>query len=306
MAYESKTTVSTAEEGYAVLETFLKDRLGYNYAFLTREDDGSFLVTEKRNMPCYGEMRPYKKLVNPLQASTRGTDKKPGDLPYNFPKGEVLGFSVAKYHSETPDIVEIFTTDPLSPWRAFTQHPDLSVQRDGSGNIAGYVFKSGDIPPSVVVNYLMSMRNLHTPNKHGLPRLQAMGLSDIDAAVVSLFFSTHWQDPTKATFQTPVSNYELRVPKFNIPRFVNGMPYDLDGGLTFKDRAAYNRPNIDMLFGHRVDDYPELFKVGAPMQDTDVEKLAQTILSFRGVMDERPWDAEGKDPLVSLPDNNYN
>lgn len=251
MGQEVIRKVDSLDEGYAVLSEFVSANSGHSYGLLSLNND-ELLVTTKTDKPCYGELRPYKKFVNPLQKDTRGMDTKPSDLPHGFPDGEILALAVAKYDNwfTYPDAnykkIDAFLRSSESPYRKVWALPGFEyVTQDDV--MKGYIWKETDFHPTPVIQALMALRhiqnsaNVFSKLPDSIPEQSRIWLSLVGMVM-------EWGPHTNKYQFMNIDPYTFNWQASNLSRFFSGQPYDLDG-LTFRHRAAYNRPNIHFTFG---------------------------------------------------------
>lgn len=247
---ETKHDVSSFDEGINRLIKFAATRTGHSYALLSKTDEGKLKVTEKSSKPCYGELRPYGKYVNPKQKNTRGKDVKPNDLPHGFPEGEILALSVAMHQPVAKKTLEselwdVFWSKELSPWREALGSHQIVLSDDADKNPA-HLWTDANFAPTTAISSLMVARNINEYSVDRFDILKKLAPNSnpsflIAATLCSSFYGT-WSFGNQ-------TDYELSFTDASLSRFVNGKPFDLDEGLTLRERAAYNRPNIQYLFG---------------------------------------------------------
>lgn len=291
MSTEKKVPVSSFDEGIHVMKQHIEipeEYAPYGYALLSQETTG-LVVTVKDGKPCFGELRPYGKSVNPEQAGTRGKDYKPNDLPHGFPDGEILAVCVRPVaYGQVADTLAFSTPsaevpqlqwalDPKeSPWR--TCLTDFEFTPWTSTSYGSLLWRSTDFGPSIMVNLLMSMRRVLDWVVY------ARNPKIVDSAEQALGRKLtppeYWLvltclDTLSGNFMVgPTDPYSIDLVHASIPNFLAGKPFDLDGGLTFRERAAYNRAYIHAVFGHRYSDV---------LGNTDWEHRFQTF--------EEAWEA---------------
>lgn len=246
---EKKTKVQDIAEGLSLLDASVKTGGGqYAYAILSRDATG-LTVTEKANKPCYGELRPYKTEITvtddtPYSQIERKKDYHPGDLPHKFPTGEILGVSIKAIGSARSSAgFKLMFDRKESPWSAGLQ--SLTVLGPGEGY--GYLIQEPDFGPSSLISLLMTARNWEA-NKAKKFEWFAKLHNNPRVALLATLLTWSWNPATAVVGDT--NPYALKAQGMNVASFVQQKPFDIDGGATWRERAAYNRPWIHRLFGH--------------------------------------------------------
>jgi hypothetical protein len=253
--------VDTIEQGHEYLRAFLRENHGSAYALLS-EFDGNLSVRFKIKKPCYGELRPYgsdaREVIHPDQIDTRGQDPKPGDLPGFFPKGHILAVAVCEHDKSYmgPTAVELrdwMFNKERSPWRSLFNHDMEVVERfagapEGANTESGYLFKDTKFPPTLFVQFFMLLARMGQYSRN----LEFFPVNDPlrPLAAMCMTKAGYGTNQGKLQLTGGPDPYCVSLQQANLSRFLNGQPYDLDGGLTMYDGAAYNRPNIHFTFGH--------------------------------------------------------
>lgn len=241
---ETRTVVKTAEEGFDSLAAFLQQPAagwGYRYGLLSRDAD-IVTVTLKTSKPCFGELRPYKTEITSTAASQveRKKDYHPGDLPDKFPTGEILGLAVPVLGSDQASAgFGVFLDKDFSPWRSALKDAEVVKLPE---NKHGLLFRETDLPPTVLVSLLMNARSWSSQLNTRFLEFQKHKPDAVPSAHLLgalLIQGEYIVNPY----------YQLKASGMSISSFVNCSPYDLDGGETIRNRAAYNRPWIHDLFG---------------------------------------------------------
>lgn len=247
-------SVSSFDEGINQLIKFASAHTGHNYALLSKTSEGELKVTEKSDKPCYGELRPYGKNVNPKQEKTRGTDEKPTDLPHGFPEGEILAVSVSTHQAPSKKILDselwhTFWHKELSPWKTALGSHQI-VLGDDSKSVHPrpvHLWTDANFAPTTAISALMVARHIGENAVDRFDLLKKLAPDSIPAFLIaatlcSSYYNKFWSFGNQ-------TEYELSFTDVSLSRFINGKPFDLDEGLTLRERAAYNRPNIQYLFG---------------------------------------------------------
>lgn len=248
---EKKTTVSTLDEGYKLIEDFVRrfPDGGYNYAILSQENE-TITVTEKTSKPCYGELRPYKsEIVSNIRSQIeRAKDYHPGDLPHKFPVGEIHAIGVPFSGSGRLSAgYQLFLDPENSPWRAALVGAE--VIKNPVGVPLGLIQRNTDIGPSLLINMLMVLRywtDLKGSKFDALRKLRP----DQNPNIALLATLLGGYVTGSGLNVTHAYAYSLKTNHMSVPAFVHGQPYDIDGGAVLRFRAAYNRPWINDCFGH--------------------------------------------------------
>lgn len=309
MTTEIQKTVNSVEEGMDRLRSFARETQGMFYALLSEESDGSLLMTYKLNKPCYGELRPYGSGVNPLQAETRGKDHKPSDLPNGFPEGKILGVAVpwslkAFQYPGIENLTRAVVSPDISPWRTVLKPDVCEVLRGFAGDddcLSGFVWHNlKSVQPSTVISFLMGTRSINLTSASS-SMLKQKGITGPEDVLPFLpWFLSYWNYGTlKGTFSPNLPQvYDLALAGADMSRFLNGQPFDLDGGLSWYDRAAYNRPNISYAFGFKHDAWLKLKGQVKP------EKMLELLVDLKARPPQDDWNPEGLDPTQPVPQSN--
>lgn len=309
MSTEIQKTVDSVEEGMDRLRSFARETQGMFYALLSEEPDGSLLMTYKRNKPCYGELRPYGLDVNPLQAETRGKDNKPGDLPDGFPKGNILGVAVpwsvkAFDYSGIEKLTRAVASPDISPWRTVLKPDVCEILWGFAGNddcLSGFVWHNlKSVQPSTVISFLMGTRSIGSISLTS-SMLEEKGVTGPEDVLPFLsWFLAYWTYGTQKGTFTPnlPQGYELALAGADMSRFLNGQPFDLDGGLSWYDRAAYNRPNISNAFGFKHEPWMKLRGQVKP------EEVLELLVDLKARPPQEKWNPQGLDPTQPVPQSN--
>lgn len=222
------------EEGLAHLRKFAGTVGIYrNAASLLMEEDGLYYVYDCPSEPCYGFLRTYGK------GSTRPNDPRPGDLPRDFPDGTPVALAVPfpqiKDHTTTKEYWDMYFSGFLSPYREALKQAELI---DNDIQYLGIVFLDTDVDSSVLIQFLRVTRYATSENYYKLKTVLPDEKPE-DLFKISLCIS---------------SNGTPRAPHAPLKKYLDGefLP-DVTGG-TFRNRYAYNRPEIDYIFGRPLDE----------------------------------------------------
>lgn len=215
---------------------------------LAMSKDDKITVYERQNQPCYGEMRTYGKGSVPPE---REKDYKPGDLHSPFPKGTPEGVGVpirTSFSADTAihnEFMEwLFSKE--SPWA--TGIDQIEFTKNKSGKNIGIVQTDTNFDPTVFVNLLKSVRGYYNRGSKWSEAKKKFGLNNFQAFLLSFSNIANYDKLNVPTFLlTPGCFYGV----LDLERFRNKNPYDKSGGLTFKQRSAYNRPEIEYIFSEK-------------------------------------------------------
>ncbi len=196
-------------------------------AVLLMEEDGKYFLWIRDNEPCYGFLRTYG------PKSTRPQDYKPSDLYNDFPPGTpvilAVPFRYVLRYTEGKEFFDYFFSQE-SPWKDVFKDSELMCNEEF---IYGIVFKDTDIDSTLLISMLRQSRDLNNLLREFF-EFRSKGLS-IRLAFLACFYMVSSGHP---------KNF-LNPPK----AFINGEYIkDITGG-TFRNRYAYNRPEVDFVFG---------------------------------------------------------
>lgn len=160
-----------------MMHTIVNTLKGTSFVLAVRDKFGSIGFYPRTSQPCYGEMRKYQnKNSNHKQAVAHGDlaksgKQKPTDLYCPFPSGEpeMIGFYVRAWNVVTEadqkylPIINFLFSDQ-SPWiKGFGSSKAVElVWKDKKLN--GFVVKTSDIDPSVLVQMLWTFRHSSIQN----------------------------------------------------------------------------------------------------------------------------------------------
>lgn len=263
--------VDDIDLGVAALIAHAQKHASNTYALLSTDNKGVLTVTEKDQKPCYGELRPYLSKVNPKQADTRGKDSHPGDLPHGFPDGEILAVSAAFKGPISKDtfnheLTQFLLDKDTSPWvRNFPEYkvvvndePWSMAPGTFSEKTHAHLWTDTSFGPTIAVSMLMTLRNINTVQiaaydffKKTFPKASKAALATMAfCASDGTWYTTKEWGKGPITFNWSSWYYNLALHEVSLANVWAGKPFDLDGGVTWRERGAYNRPWIHNLFGH--------------------------------------------------------
>ena len=215
---------------------------------LAMSKDDKITVYERQNQPCYGEMRTYGKDSVPPE---RKKDYKPNDLHSPFPKGtpEGVGVPIRTLFSGDTAVHNEFMEwlfSKESPWATGIDQIEFTKNKDGK-NI-GIVQTDTNFDPTVFVNLLKSVRGYYNRGSKWSEAKKKFGLNNFQAFLLSFSNTANYD---KLDVQTSLLIPGCFYGALDLERFRNKNPYDRSGGLTFKQRSAYNRPEIEYIFSEK-------------------------------------------------------
>ncbi len=233
-----------------------KDNAGsISYVFTTQKAKGNYSYHKRPEQPCLGgELRKY--YMTHGDDCTRPQDDRPGDLEHPFPKtGAPAGVA---YHfpinEQSKRVIDVMIRAD-SPWIKAFKAPEyieylpmnkelLSSWDVNNGCVAwGLSINTGDIDPTVLVNFLK-----HVAEAHEMARIfdDAIenGLSERDALVIATYGHGYNWDHTGEFRET--DPYQLS-PVSSVRKFIRQETNDLTGGL-WSERFDYNRPDMADIF----------------------------------------------------------
>jgi hypothetical protein len=210
---------------------------GTSFSLAMRNEDDSITVYKRENQPCMGELRTYGEGSVPPE---RAKDRRPGDLRAPFPKGtpEAVGVPIkCTYSSNIANHNQYFeyVFGPESPWRKGLK--GIEFTDDKQGRHIGIVSTDTDFDPTVFVSCLKFARFVYGNKGDLFDKYLKDGMDKFLAFIVSSTVSGSMFHGVGGLY-TPL----------NLKMMKNGEPKELSGGLTFRQRSAYNRPQIETLF----------------------------------------------------------
>lgn len=207
--------------------------------------DKDYAIYPRFDQPCQGgDMRRYSSVHGDL--ATQPHNPRPGDLSQPFPAGKP---SAIAFHTllgkgdQFRDIVFDAVTSDTSPWRkGFGSNANVLPYRDKKGHVEGFILKSLDVDPTVMVNmvYILNTlrysevfaRNFNDLMNEGLSQNEALAAMMLNGFQITRISATD-------TYRYP--------PVFSARRFFEQKPKDLSGGL-YSEGADYNRTYIQDVF----------------------------------------------------------
>lgn len=264
-------------------ELYANKRIGFLMIFVDTDSKGEKVYTahERTNQPCYGEMRPYAAQYPDLLPESQREVSRPLDLYDPFPK-EGTPYSVSvpfrRWFSQSKKNHNQYAEALVSkegPWRTVTQDVTLSYNSDGW--VTGIRKPSADFDPTVFLNLLLFQKGT---GSNGCADAFAKITDLVPNTSVGFRLLSSIAFPINAgKFRTPMhpGNYFLN-PNFEVYRFINGDPIDLTDGGTWEERYAYNRPEIQNVFGAQKEapHYRELEKIitGSESAESIIESVS--------------------------------
>lgn len=263
----TEVKVSSKKEGLSIIRKFLNESISRSQAFLMADgrltannyqpkDTIQYIgasiplfVRMNEHQPCQGgEMRTYKSSHG--ADCTRPEDGRPNDLYCPFPEGTPLVVGVPWQHVPWQHIYEPF--DPvkdiifnpeISPWRSVLKKFELTEKYS--------LILDTDVDSTTLVSLFRFMNSEWGSCGRTFNRMKEMYPNEdpltlfIASVQSSLSYENEFVPKAASNYYTAFSG----SPDYR--RIYNGTPIDLTGG-TFKGRFAYNRPQIDYLFGQGV------------------------------------------------------
>lgn len=237
-----------------------QNRLIFNL-IVQRGDD--FIYVDYSSQPCYGELRPYGKTHPDMQPEHQRSVSKPGDLHSPFPDGTPVAVAVPFFNKvegvNTEDYNRILNLvlDPgLSPWREALH--DFEVLKNAEGRIAGIIIKDTNIDSTVMVNMFMVLRGGSWGHFYKTLTTLLKKFPDEDPYLLlaaATQFGPTWESKNwavNASFAYYLS------PALNVKNFLSGRFNEKITGGTFRDRFAYNRPDLHNVFGENAQTWTKL------------------------------------------------
>lgn len=263
MGHQKNYPVASLTEARVKATEFIHNKVGtLAFGFVT-DIDGVLTMHERWNQPCYGEMRPYGVTHKDMIPEDQKKVRKPGDLTTPFPdKGNpVLAFLALsrnftgygeKERNAWKDFLNVVLDQETSPWRIVLK--DIEVVTGNHGVPVGIIFPDTHIPPTVLINLWMYIRN-RTDCMEAWALLRDT-YPDKDKNVLLLMFTglmlTTYDPMTGKAYDDKrllfnwYGDYYL-AQNLAVQNFLNGTP-KVDEP-TFYERGAYNRPELHLVFG---------------------------------------------------------
>lgn len=256
-------TFDNREEAIAFAESTMAEReTSTNHSLLMQQDNDRFVLYERVNQPCYGEMRTYNHNVD-FEDSPRRKDRKPGDLHDPFPAGNPIWVGVRVLARDMRFVGPCF--DPaISPWRRLLPMMQPRTNPEGTA-LQAVVLTDTKVPPTPFIEFLMKLRGFPTvtpPSRlSDTPKLDELfpghkfttyvWATSIARPMAEYDYAIHKMKPVQKVFVTTFSGgYDLAA-SCSLPAMANGHLFDLDEGRTFYERQPYNRPQLAAVFGYK-------------------------------------------------------
>lgn len=277
--------VENIEAGLKALRDFVlkyQNRLIFNL-LMQRGDD--IIHVEYSQQPCYGELRPYSKTHPDMLPEHQRKVQKPGDLHSPFPDGTPVAVAVPFYNQpqgvtteQYNRIVNLFLDPGLSPWRDALK--DFEVLKNSDGRIAGIIIKDTNIDPTVMVNLFMTLRGASGSYFYKVLTSLLEKFPNEDPYLLlaaATQYGPTWDSGEKnkvnASFEYYIS------PALNVKNFLRGeFGKEITGG-TFRDRYAYNRPDLHNVFGQNAKTWQALAKEKFGKLDIEPAELINLLKS---------------------------
>lgn len=205
---------------------------GYNYAMLFDLDDDVYNIVERIRMPCWGAIREY-------ECGTRPDDEWPEDLReprHLFPEeGKPVAISfrfhavdqiASRDHEAWNRFIAGFAfNEDESPWASILGEHELVICND---LIVGVLFKDTKVDPTAIVSIMRACGSGY-----------------------SVECWRRWGQLVDEGIHPKVAFLAVRPSFVRIDpnHYFNGTTMDRCDGVTFYERASYNRPRVDYVFG---------------------------------------------------------
>jgi len=231
----------TYDEGMTLLRAFSSS--GNAGALLMLRANGTYDYVARTGQPCVGWLRVYGK----------GNLKNgywPGDLvdarnlfPDGIPVALMFALRVQVTSVTTPIVEEGFLSPTVSPWRSILK----SFEIIKNNNLYHTLWTDLDIEPTALVSLFRAVRRAPDYAKKFIDiREKYPNLDPKIAFIVAVTLCNSYDGKPEVGINTSNSHMFGGAPDYK--RVFNSDPIDWTGG-KFKDRYAYNRPEVDFPFG---------------------------------------------------------
>lgn len=280
-----ETPVENIEVGLKALRSFVlsnQNKLIFNL-LMQRGDD--IIHVEYTQQPCYGELRPYAKTHPDMLPEHQRKVQKPGDLHSPFPDGTPVAVAVPFYNQpngvtteQYNRIVNLVLDPGLSPWREALK--DFEVLKNEDGRIAGIIIKDTNIDSTVMVNLFMTLRGASWGSFYKVLTNLLEKFPEEDPYLLlaaATQYGPSWDSGQKNMVNASFAYYIS--PALNVKNFLRGeFGKDITGG-TFRDRYAYNRPDLHNVFGENAKTWQAVAKEKFGRLNLEPEELIDLLKS---------------------------
>lgn len=200
-----------------------------SFCLLMQKEDGTTKFYERKDQPCWGELRSYNYKADGYS--------KPSDLHHPFPKGTPIGLACVNFCSN-PLWNQYFEWlfSEASPWGKCLNNPIITYRDDIP---VGVVFTNTKFDPTVMAQALLLSKNVsHISdwNKY---------TSDNIHPLVAFLLCQQFPGRTTTAYGDSYS-FALKIDPW---RLWNARPHNLTPHKkSFYDRGNYNRPRVHSIF----------------------------------------------------------
>ncbi len=248
---------------YETLREHAESGPDWNSYKIVTLNEGKFVVTDYKNRPCFGEMRPYHK-THPKEVNDKVS--MPGDLHIRFPDGNPVGYAIHQSHWVSNDAAQFLLNSDESPFRSVFSLAEKI--RDKNNKVMGLVFLDLDLDPTLLVHGLRLCKGLDNKRFNGFVKAGATLPEAFALLHTGPFYwsSYYWSD------------------RNNLKRVVEGNPINHSvNHKSYIDRAVYNRPLNERTFDDgqnmigKVLNVPEFNKSSAEGQVKFLRSVLETM-----------------------------
>lgn len=205
-------------------------------------DHKDYAIYPRFGQPCQGgDMRRYG------EGSTQPHNERPSDLSQPFPEGKpsaIAFHNISNNKGQLTNLFDALISDD-SPWRrGFGGWGNVHVYVDDKENPVGYILKSLDVDPTVLVNGV-NFINTIINSATSFDILVDNGATPNEALCIMMMNGM-------GSINSICATWDYRHPPIlSARRFFEGRPNDLSGGL-YSQGVDYNRTFVqDVFLGER-------------------------------------------------------
>lgn len=278
MTTKTRPAPVSYEDGMAHLRNFATKKSAYYAAALLMEEDGQFYVWERTQEPCFGFLRTYK-VTHP--DCTRPQDHKPGDLINPFPPGNPAALAVPFQQNKDKNQQAFwdYWYGPDSPFHAVLID---AVLMDNEVQYTGIVFKDLNVDSTLLIQFLRQDRFIQRYVSNFFA-LREMFPEETDKLIGTVCRFVQSNGSSSGVQTDPKNYYNGKIVE------------DITGG-TFYDRYAYNRPEVDYVFGHGNKLLNEYFRSrGFPYPP-----LEETLKFLKGIIGDDLSSTSNEEPTAPV------
>lgn len=262
--------VASKEAGIELMTEWLKTKArGINFALLM-DDEGVLKVYYRNEQPCFGELRTYG------PKSTAPDVYKPSDLHHPFPDGHPI--AVGTNFGWNGEWLDIAITPESSPWHSVLKEFITFDSERGKC----IIITDTHIDPTIMV-HMFRMINYNSSFESVFQKLKTIFPDEMASLLWVMTPSINFPLNNHFTINTyDYGNWSGNSPDFKL--IFHRTPKEITGG-TFYERWAYNRPDIDYIFGKGVTNiYNETNKICEKGQYSyfKIEGLPKVLELFKG------------------------